>query len=261
MRSPLFFAIITVVAAYFSKLLALAVLAVPFVGPFLAPAILIAVEAASYPLTLFVTFIHESGHAVAAVLTGGKVTGMGVALDGSGLTSVMTNGFWSNFVVTNAGYLAGVLYGTFVLFFSNRFGNSAWTLRATGTAISVCTLLFAVFAHGPVSPGLGIEMRFLATALGAVFATACFVAANRVKSPFLLDYFVGLLAVSCVFRAIGDIWNVFIISSGNLADNDASALGELTGIPGPAWAVAWAALSVFLIWKAFSNLGRKGKGI
>ena len=39
-----------------------------------------------YPIRLFVTFIHESSHAIMAVLTGGAVQSLTIAADGSGLT-------------------------------------------------------------------------------------------------------------------------------------------------------------------------------
>ncbi|MCA1815482.1 MAG: M50 family metallopeptidase, partial [Acidobacteria bacterium] len=40
----------------------------------------------TYPFQLFVTFIHEGGHALAAVLTGNSVRSLSVSLDASGLT-------------------------------------------------------------------------------------------------------------------------------------------------------------------------------
>jgi hypothetical protein len=38
-----------------------------------------------YPIRLFVTFIHESSHAIIALLTGGSVQSMTIAADGSGV--------------------------------------------------------------------------------------------------------------------------------------------------------------------------------
>ena len=38
-----------------------------------------------YPIRLFVTFVHEGGHALAAILTGGSVQSLTVAPDSSGL--------------------------------------------------------------------------------------------------------------------------------------------------------------------------------
>lgn len=38
-----------------------------------------------YPIRLFVTFIHESSHALIAVLTGGSVQSLTISMDGSGV--------------------------------------------------------------------------------------------------------------------------------------------------------------------------------
>src|SRR5919107_312555 len=45
----------------------------------------------TYPFRLFVTFIHEGGHALAAVLTGSSVQSLSVAIDTSGLTETLSN--------------------------------------------------------------------------------------------------------------------------------------------------------------------------
>ncbi len=43
-------------------------------------------EVLTYPFRLFVTFIHEGGHALAAILTGHSVHGLKIAMIGSGVT-------------------------------------------------------------------------------------------------------------------------------------------------------------------------------
>ena len=40
-------------------------------------------EVATYPFRIFVTFIHEGGHAIAALLTGNSVQGLSVAMNAS----------------------------------------------------------------------------------------------------------------------------------------------------------------------------------
>lgn len=249
MRTPFFLAAATVVGSYAAMVFAAFLLVVPIIGPILVPFFILAVKIASVPLTYFSTFVHESGHAVAALLVGGRVTGMGIALDGSGLTTTLTSGgFWPVFVVKNAGYMAGALYGSFALLWGNRFGGTAWLFRFTAVVTANCTLLFTIFAIGPVSPGLTVEMRFFALIVGTLATVALWSVPRFVKSEFLREYVAGLFAVSCLFKAFDDIWTVYVVSSRQLADNDASALGEMTGVPGPVWAVLWACLSAFVIW-------------
>ena len=61
-----------------------------------------------YPIRLFVTFIHETGHAVAALITFGEVLSITVDPDTSGLT-------WSRGgfrpLVISAGYLGSSFFG------------------------------------------------------------------------------------------------------------------------------------------------------
>ena len=65
-----------------------------------------------YPVTLLVTFLHEFGHALGALLTGGTVEGLQINADGSGYT--VTRG-GSQAVVLMGGYLGSAILGN-VLF-------------------------------------------------------------------------------------------------------------------------------------------------
>src|SRR5436853_4850243 len=73
-------------------------------------------SALSYPFTLFVTFIHEGSHALAALLTGNSVSSLSVYPDASGLTYTITDGTFSRILVSSAGYLGAMAYGALLLF-------------------------------------------------------------------------------------------------------------------------------------------------
>src|SRR5438128_10472133 len=68
-------------------------------------------EILSYPFRIFVTFIHEGGHAVAALLTGNSVQGLSVAMNASGETYTTQGGAFSQMVVARAGYLGAIASG------------------------------------------------------------------------------------------------------------------------------------------------------
>ena len=76
----------------------------------------------SYPFQLFVTFIHEGGHALAAVLTGNSVRSLSVALDTSGLTETLTpqGSFFSQMLIASAGYLTATGFGALLLWLVRR---------------------------------------------------------------------------------------------------------------------------------------------
>src|SRR5215510_15584984 len=65
-----------------------------------------------YPLRLFVTFIHEGGHALAALLTLGSVHRLAIHANASGET--YTSGGLS-LLISSLGYLASKAYGAGLL--------------------------------------------------------------------------------------------------------------------------------------------------
>ncbi|MGI4790110.1 MAG: M50 family metallopeptidase [Janthinobacterium lividum] len=80
-----------------------------------------------YPLRLFVTFIHEGSHALAAALTGGFASQIQVMPDASGVTYT-SGGFGP--VIVMAGYVGASAYGALMLALARRPGaarhGSCW---------------------------------------------------------------------------------------------------------------------------------------
>src|SRR5262245_39918954 len=70
-----------------------------------------------YPLRLMVTFVHESGHGLSAILTGGRFIHFVVYPNGSG---VATTAGGSPLVVPQMGYLGAALFGSMLLYAANR---------------------------------------------------------------------------------------------------------------------------------------------
>src|SRR2546423_4859239 len=79
-------------------------------------------EFVTYPFRIFVTFIHEGGHAIAALLTGNSVASLSVAPNASGLTETYTTngGVFSQMFISSAGYLGAMIFGTLLLFLIPR---------------------------------------------------------------------------------------------------------------------------------------------
>src|SRR5580765_482753 len=70
---------------------------------------------ATYPFRIFVTFIHEGGHAIAALLTGNSVESLSVAMNASGETYTSQGGMISQIFVASAGYLGSMAFGAMLL--------------------------------------------------------------------------------------------------------------------------------------------------
>src|SRR5215208_6320955 len=62
----------------------------------------------THPITLFVTYIHEIGHALMALATSGGVNRITLGWNGDGLTERMGG---VGLLVSSAGYLSTILYG------------------------------------------------------------------------------------------------------------------------------------------------------
>ena len=95
---------------------------------------------ALWPLTLFNTYVHELCHAVATVLTGGRVARVVVEADGNGLT--LSQGGWP-LVIVAAGYLGSSLVGGGVLALS-RDASTATKVLAGLAAVLAAALLLVV---------------------------------------------------------------------------------------------------------------------
>src|SRR5216684_2515582 len=77
-------------------------------------------EILSYPFRIFVTFIHEGGHALAALVTGNSVQSLSVAMNASGETYTTQGGFFSQVLVASAGYLGSMAFGALLLVLIRR---------------------------------------------------------------------------------------------------------------------------------------------
>ena len=71
-----------------------------------------------YPVRLFVTFLHEFGHAIGAVLTGGWVEEVQINQDGSGWTRT-ANG--NRPVTIMGGYLGSAFFGNLLFYVGARW--------------------------------------------------------------------------------------------------------------------------------------------
>lgn len=118
----------------------------------------------TYPCNLFVTLVHESSHALAALATGGSVESITISPDTSGLT--LTRG-GSRLITLCAGYTGATIFGavllvllrkewvrtaaafgaSFLLVTALRFGANILTY-ATGVVAAVVFLFFFAWDHG-----------------------------------------------------------------------------------------------------------------
>lgn len=197
-------------------------------------------EFLTYPFRIFVTFIHEGGHAIAALLTGNSVQSLSVAVNASGETYTTNGGTWSQMLVASAGYLGAMTFGALLLVLIRRTVAARIVLLGSAVVILGLTMIFGVFkpivAGGWSSLG-GIPFTLFA---GIALAVGLFAVA-RFASARVATFVVSLLAVQCVLNALLDLKTVFFLSSpfAPAVPNDAVNMANATGIPAIIWAIIW----------------------
>src|SRR5690348_13271360 len=98
-----------------------------------------------YPFEIFVTFIHEGGHALATVLTGGSVDFLWVATDANGLTgSHMSNNTLLRMFVSSAGYIGAMAYGALLLVLIRKAVAARVVLLISGIYVFAITMIFGL---------------------------------------------------------------------------------------------------------------------
>jgi hypothetical protein len=177
-----------------------------------------------YPVKLFVVLLHELSHALAALLTGGRVLGIAISPHLGGVTQTAGG---SALLVASAGYLGSIVWGGLILLAAARSRNDRALAMAVGVFVLAATLLFA--------------RNLFALVFGLLFGAALVLVARRLSnavSDFVLK-FLGL--TSCLYVVLDIksdlIDRAFFTVPG--AVSDAHRLAMMTGIPSIVWGVAW----------------------
>lgn len=207
------------------------------------------VDFLTYPFRIFVTFIHEGGHTLAALLTGNSVAAMSVSPDTSGLTYSSQGGLISQIFVSSAGYLGSMLFGALLLALIRKAVAARIVLLACGIYVFALTMIFGFIK--PVfwvSAWSGIPF----TVFAGILISAALIAIAKFASARVATFFVSFLAVQCVLNALYDLKTVFLLSTpfAPATHTDAVNMAAATGIPGIIWTVIWIALALGILWFA-----------
>ncbi len=103
-------------------------------------------EILTYPFRLFVTFIHEGGHAIAALLTGNSVGSLSVALNASGETYTTKGGLISQTLVASSGYLGSMAFGALLLVLIRKAIAARAVLIGSAVIVFALTISYGLFA-------------------------------------------------------------------------------------------------------------------
>jgi hypothetical protein len=206
-------------------------------------------EFLTYPFRIFVTFIHEGGHALAALLTGNSVASLSVATNASGETYTTQGGLISQIFISSAGYLGSMAFGALLLFLIRK--AVAARIVLLGCAIFVFGL---TMIYGFIKPlfWMNAWSGIPFTLLAGLFISVGLVLIARFASAKVATFFVSFLAVQSVLNALFDLKTVFFLSSSfaPTVHTDALNMASATGIPAIFWTITWIALALGLLWFA-----------
>jgi hypothetical protein len=201
----------------------------------------------TYPFKLFVTFIHEGGHALAAVVTGNSVRSLSVSLDTSGLTETLIapGGFFSQLFISSAGYLGAILFGAFLLWLVRHRVKARVVLAGSALVVLALTLVF-----GFIVPLTDLSLQPFTVVAGLVISLGL-LAAARYLPPRAANFLVGFLAVQCVLNAIFDLKDLTLLSLTSDARTDAGNMASLFHwYPFASsffWALIWAVIGFLIV--------------
>jgi hypothetical protein len=182
---------------------------------------------ALYPFRVFVVFLHEISHGLAAVATGGTIVSIGLSVDEGGVC--VSRGGWP-LLILNAGYLGSLLWGAVFLLLGSRRTRARPVVALIGAFTLAATVVY-------VRTGFGILYGLAAGCL------LLFVASRL--APVVSEYLLAAIGATSCLYAVWDVASDVLLR--HSSQSDAAALARLTGLPAILWGVAWAAFSVAVL--------------
>ena len=209
MKNPLWLRLVLVIALY---------VGLKFYGGEIGAKIL-------HPVTLLVTFLHEFGHALGALITGGEVLSIEIEETGAGKT--WTRGGWRS-VILMGGYIGSALLGNLLFFIGAK-----WEKAAPAAVGVLCTLMVMV--------GLFWHSSLFSTGFLIAFAIGLFFLGKITNLHQEILMFLGL---ACIIYIVQD----FDVGPSSDLEEYAKVMIFL---PAAAWKYIWLVIVLIL---CFLNL-------
>jgi len=182
-----------------------------------------------YPLKIFVVFLHEVSHGIAAVAGGGSIAGIQISSNQGGVCHC---GGGIRFVTLTAGYLGSLSWGVAMLLVVRA--KRIWhlvTLVGLGVLVLTMSLMY-------IDGGFGMTF-------GLLFGLALLGIAKYFPSEMQTMTLTVMGLTSCLY-AVWDIKSDVIDRPG--IRSDASMLADLTGVPTVLWGILWIGMGLAVCW-------------
>ncbi len=201
-----------------------------------------------YPLQLFATFIHEGAHVLATVLTGNSVQSLTVSPDTSGVVWSETSGWFSQLLISSAGYIGTTAFGTMLLVWMRYNFSSRNALYFSSAFVGIMTVLFGLLM--PLWNVLSLQVTLgsvVFTVLSGAVLSAGLFALARFGSLKWVNFGLAFLAVQCLLNALFSLISLFFITATTDAHSDAVNMAKVTAIPSIVWVFLWMGISILMI--------------
>ncbi|MFQ3546332.1 M50 family metallopeptidase [Halobacillus rhizosphaerae] len=186
------------------------------------------------------TMIHESGHSLMALLTGGEVRQISLFPNTSGVTLTGHSSWFSQFITSMAGYVSSSLFAFFFFYLIVK-GQYKWMIYIL-LAFLVVNLLFWV------RNGYGL---FWIVTFGAAFIYLLR-SGHQGVIQYVLVFIACLILVESVTSAFEIMWISFIAPG---QAGDAANLARATRfLPAPLWGAGFFAQALYFAWLALKRV-------
>ncbi|MBI5239633.1 MAG: M50 family metallopeptidase [Elusimicrobia bacterium] len=177
-----------------------------------------------YPIRVFTVLLHESGHAVAGLLTGGDVSSIKVFSNVSGVC--YASGLRP--VVLAAGYIGAMFFGCLILLAAARTAYDRSVSAALGIAVLLVTFLYIRNVFG-----------FLA---GLAWGGGLLYAGRRLDGE-VNDFLLSFVGLTVCFHGLNSAWAHLI--QGRACNTDAKMMAR--EYFGPHWLWGWLWMGVIVV--------------
>jgi hypothetical protein len=197
-----------------------------------------------YPIKLFTVTMHETGHALAASILGGKAVKLAVNRHQGGITQYQISEsmqMWQKFIIISAGYLGSIIIGALLLLLSHT-RLAPWLLWLIGFGLLFETIFF---------------VRDWFTA-GICAIAILFCAGVGLLAPNSIKVFIAkfIATVSCCYALFDIRYDILRFGGEQRMGSDAHALQSLTGIPYYIWGIIWILISVGILYKVLRFIAK-----
>lgn len=182
------------------------------------------------PLQYVYTHLHEAGHAIALLASGGQDVTIRVFANGSGVTTGMGG---SVLLTCAAGYIGATAFGALLLALAHSDRGARQALLTLAWVLGIA-IVFWVRGDlvGLITGGVGV---FVFAIAGSYLKGD-----SRLFAAQFAGLYLGLASLQAVFSTL----NIGQVAMGK---NDAQILQDITGIPAILSAVVWTLISLALM--------------